>query len=226
MVDEELKVIFVHIPKTGGESIEQAFGINMNSEKSTGVALKHASLDTILSATGLRYPLEEYLVFTIVRNPYTHLLSFYFYHKYDLPESIGQKFLELEDSFQRFIDNLDQYFGGTHNLAINRENGPHMLSELTCSNRIDERFDLVLKTEELEYGYQLLRERVQKRGLRNGAKKTLPEVLPHCNKHKSRKEREEVIYTPKMNEIVEKYFGLELKKFDYYLPNNLSGWER
>lgn len=67
----EQKLLFIHIPKTGGTSITDWIMSNVLYAK--GAKPKHAKLEVFSS---IEY--EQY--FTVVRNPYKRLLSWYTYH--------------------------------------------------------------------------------------------------------------------------------------------------
>jgi len=71
------KVIFVHIPKTGGSSIEKMFNIKqLISTKKTCPSLQHMTGDMIRKKIG-RKAWKRCFRFTIVRHPYTRMLSEY-----------------------------------------------------------------------------------------------------------------------------------------------------
>lgn len=82
------KLLFVHIPKTGGSSVERFFGMNQPDRLMSGDA-KH-NIDGIkfasqhLRARDLEnlYPdlVKKYYMFTFVRNPYDRVLSEYYYN--------------------------------------------------------------------------------------------------------------------------------------------------
>lgn len=77
-------VLFVHIPKTGGTSIEALLGVRHDNaflRKQTGPGLhcvpQHLHADALL---GL-FPRSFFsYAFTVIRNPYDRLLSEFFYH--------------------------------------------------------------------------------------------------------------------------------------------------
>jgi hypothetical protein len=96
MVDYERKLIYIHVPKTGGSAIESALihkdlgnhdykGQRNDTIKTNNLKRyfppkgnPHASLrDTLLGVDDI----EEFTIFTTVRNPWDRYASFYRYHK-------------------------------------------------------------------------------------------------------------------------------------------------
>jgi hypothetical protein len=71
MINHELKCIFIHIPRTGGSSIEQwlqgkdQWNINKETKHLTSLQAKHIYKDYW----------DEYYKFSIVRNPYNRVVS-------------------------------------------------------------------------------------------------------------------------------------------------------
>lgn len=91
MIDHNRKIIFIHIPKCGGSSIENAFGSFYQS------GAGHTTLSNYLSMTEDQLSpsrpdgkgniigeqtcsLDEYFKFTFVRNPWAKMLSSYFHY--------------------------------------------------------------------------------------------------------------------------------------------------
>lgn len=87
---KEHNVIFIHIPKTGGTSVEKAFGIYHDwdyekllynkEEKINGIttAPQHWTPNLIENKLG-KDTYSNAIKFTIIRNPYSRVLSEYFY---------------------------------------------------------------------------------------------------------------------------------------------------
>lgn len=121
MIAHPLKTVFVHIPKTAGYSIEQVFlsylGLDQNSRPALLLRerLEHESGPPRLAhLTAAEYETfgylsqqqrSEYLFFTVVRNPWARVTSFYRYLKYDLDYSLNefvQNQLEKEMRSQKY----------------------------------------------------------------------------------------------------------------------------
>ena len=81
MIIDEHKAIFIHIPKNAGTSIETLFA---NSSFRIQ-PYKHANIHEIKRKFLELY--DSHRKFTIVRNPYDKMVSWYFYLKRNLGES-------------------------------------------------------------------------------------------------------------------------------------------
>lgn len=68
------KIIFVHIPRTRGNSIRETLKNVVKSDLKIPFVSKHAYLEEF-------EPTENSFSFAFVRNPYHHAISFYEYHK-------------------------------------------------------------------------------------------------------------------------------------------------
>lgn len=81
--NDKIKVIFIHIPKTGGTSIENALNCK-EIKNGYGVinnkAIHHYSWKEYKNKYPKRF--KNYYKFTIVRNPYDKILSDYYYLKH------------------------------------------------------------------------------------------------------------------------------------------------
>lgn len=82
MIDEKNKIIFVHIPKTGGETITKMLW-NTKLSLATG---KHLTIKEYKK----KIDIQDYYIFSIVRNPYDRALSHYRFLKqyYDPPRVV------------------------------------------------------------------------------------------------------------------------------------------
>jgi hypothetical protein len=68
MIDYERKVVFVHVPRTGGTSIEEAFGLREESKQ-----IHHWKASELLHLAD-----DDYYWFSFVRNPWDKTISSYF----------------------------------------------------------------------------------------------------------------------------------------------------
>ena len=80
MIIDEYKCIFIHIPKNAGTSIEEYFGNGSVRIQPS----KHADIHEIKARFKNYY--NNYRKFTIIRNPYDKMVSWYFYLKRNLGE--------------------------------------------------------------------------------------------------------------------------------------------
>ena len=80
MIIDEHECIFVHIPKNAGTSIEEYFGNGSVRIQPS----KHADIYEIKARFKNSY--NNYRKFTIIRNPYDKMVSWYFYLKRNLGE--------------------------------------------------------------------------------------------------------------------------------------------
>jgi hypothetical protein len=103
------KVIFVHIPKTAGSSVESVLGCFNNPHKGYGIekgkAKQHYSWREYESALGPE-SFANYTKFTIVRHPYTRFISEYYYcYIPGMGHKNGQSIDEFIDSCEKIVNN-------------------------------------------------------------------------------------------------------------------------
>lgn len=89
MQSEKYKVIFIHIPKTGGTSIEKVFNPGIGSSH-----MKMCDYENI----------DKYYKFTVVRNPWERIWSMYHYFKSGgNKDSFNQSIREgMPETFEKF----------------------------------------------------------------------------------------------------------------------------
>lgn len=73
MISREHKFIFIHIPKTGGTSIEQALKAKVKG------ASKHRTVTDYENQ--LKSDIEKYFLFSVIRNPWDKLVSYWKYRQ-------------------------------------------------------------------------------------------------------------------------------------------------
>jgi hypothetical protein len=132
MISHEHKCIFIHIPRTGGTSIEVAFigtdifKVNPNE--------KHI---TASEAKKLYEPYwNSYFKFSIVRNPFDRVISLYHFKAFKDINILNNKSLEY------FINNYKPY--------------PHEPNPCDCKNIIDEDLDFIGRFENLKDDFKII----------------------------------------------------------------------
>jgi len=116
MISHKHKCIYIHIPKCGGSSIEAAFKINTSkfdlntlTGKPPGASnnewLQHATLKEM--QVNFKINTKDFFTFTCVRNPWSRLVSSFFYE---------HEFNSKLTSFKNFTKN-PTYINNQHSLS-------------------------------------------------------------------------------------------------------------
>ena len=76
MISKKLKCIYIHIPKTGGMSIETILGENIKNLHQQSIKIKHGT------PFEWDYPKywKDFYTFTFVRNPWDRVVSSYLFN--------------------------------------------------------------------------------------------------------------------------------------------------
>ena len=200
------KCIFVHIPRTGGVSVEMAF---LGGETSGS---RHRTWRSFSNDPSL--DLTDCFKFTVVRNTYARLLSFYRHHARAPWLSKEHKKIFTEDSvagFRRWAEEgFTSHVKGKHDRSFFKGNDfLRILPYLTRENQksIYQDFDAVLNTESLQKDFEAM-------CVKNDIHPLL--ALPHKNASNSSYEMG-AYDTPTIN-LVQKHFGDELETFKYKMP--------
>lgn len=108
MINEKEKFIFLHIPKTGGTSINDAV---MKEVSQDTINLRHYNL----RRHGLsKEESDKYTIFSVTRNPFDRIVSSY---EHFLISEYGG--CEKSYPFYEYVRNLDRYFEGE--LTVNAD---------------------------------------------------------------------------------------------------------
>ena len=104
--NHDKKIIFVHIPKTGGSTIELAMGTDKNDigcgfGEWKGIALQHGTVHDIKTFLGNDI-FDEYEKISIYRNPYSRMISEYYWCQ------IKDKGYKGKQTFDSFLDYVDE----------------------------------------------------------------------------------------------------------------------
>ena len=179
MIIDEHKTIFIHIPKNAGTSIEEYFG----NESFRIQPSKHADIHEI--KTKFKNSYNNYRKFTIIRNPYDKMVSWYFYLKRNLGENYNTvefnewvkdpiKFWHADDpisflkpqcdwidhtveivKFENINKELNDFFGEKINLPITNKSNHDHYSTYYSRKSLDIIYDRYKKDFE-KYNYKKL----------------------------------------------------------------------
>lgn len=201
MISHEHRCIFVHIPKTAGNSINRVFGVGWENHKD----LQRYHAETQPEA------FETYFKFAIVRNPWDRLFSDYNYQKKKSREKASKLFMFSEQGrvrdFAEWVETAlatpDFYepgrWGGEVSTHVHRWSPQVDWLEVDGVSRID----YVAHLENLSLDFRTVCRRVG-----------LPEVrLPHRNRrlhwHYSH------YYDRTTRDIVANYYARDVARFGY-----------
>lgn len=156
MIDHERRVIFIHIPKTGGVSVYAGLGIQDQQG--------HMTIDDYADYR------REYFSFTFVRNPWDRALSCFLYVKNGgrgIPADLeAQASLADCDSFDDFARNIGEYrrrLGQIRIVGPTRTFGyPHLLPQTfwTHDERGGNQFDFIGRFERIDEDFAVVGQRL------------------------------------------------------------------
>ena len=211
MILDKEKIIFVHIRKTGGTSIEHSFNHDADKKPS----LKHCPIKYFKREYPKKF--KEYFKFTVVRNPWDWLVSRYFWNR-DRPDFPNHQKL-FDYPFEEFIDRLycnttalgggDIYKGETLN-----KNEPWLeealksqVSRISIEGEIA--VDFIIRFENLQKDFDKACE------MTGITKRKLPHKFKTKHKHYS------AYYTPESKRMVEEKYYEDIVEFDYQFETPL-----
>ena len=133
--NKDVNILFIHIPKTGGTSIEHYFikkyGILLSpqtlfcfadKQRVNGISLQHQTYISLKNHPKrfemIKWNEPNFKILTIVRNPYTRLLSALFFHKLIDQNTESDKITDIVNNFiiSKYDNhNLPQYKFITNN---------------------------------------------------------------------------------------------------------------
>ena len=195
MIDREKKIIFLHIPKCGGTSIENFFGVDpakFCKETLTGFYekygwLQHCTLTEM--EIDFNIDINKFYSFTFVRNPWDRVVSSYFY---DL-KWIKDKKLNLLD-YVKNRPEISKY----HKKAHQREQYQYIIDQ---SN--EPSINYIGKFENLQQDFDVICDKI---GIPHSK-------LPHKNKSNHKHYTE--YYDDETREIVAQKYARDIEYFGY-----------
>ena len=150
---EELKLIFIHIPKTGGTFIENRLYLLariINSKKYLRFSGHH-------SISSLNEKYSEYTSFCVVRNPYDRLISAYNYLR-SRNDKYHKRFLKLlkdPEDLNEFVRSIEEIYKINNGQMSGLMSVPHIIPQYYfCCNEKQMAVKSILKYEFLDRDFK------------------------------------------------------------------------
>ena len=195
MISLSKNFVFVHIPKTGGTSIEEALA---PFEFLPQLAADHSNARHCRAVLGDRW--SRFFKFSFVRNPWSLCVSHWHYRTQMLARKDSLSALDPREwDFARFMREV--VLPSEH--CQDFENQIRYIEEADASKII---IDQVYRFEDLEGAWQDLRSRLAIQ---------VPETLPHFNKSKRRGDWRDLYDQPDLIDIVAQRFSRDIEVFGY-----------
>ena len=194
MISHEHKCIYIHIPKTGGMTIESALGADVKKLHKSRMKIKHGTPHQWI------YPnhWKEYFTFTFVRNPWDRVVSAYFFDLKMYNEGVNRgrrRKIISELGANKFKEFVSQY----HQRYLR---GPQVLysSQLKW---IAPDYDFIGRFENLQQDFDIVCDKIG-----------IPQQqLSHENKSKHKHYTE--YYDDETREIVAEKYAKDIEYFGY-----------
>lgn len=199
MISHTKKFIYIHINKCGGTSLTDILSKYATDFNTNKIGYReHSTMSEVYSAIGNDLA-DSYYKFTVIRNPYDRLSSFYRHIK-RVNSWIYIKMSKKFDitTFNKFINVLPELYKSRSDYEI----GIISLSEwLTVNDKI--KINKIIKLEDLNNEYKNLS---NKFGFEVDLKKLNQD--PNRVDHKT-------LYTNEMKDIVKYIYDVDFKNFNY-----------
>lgn len=204
-VSDSRRVLFVHVPKTGGSSIDRIFDDEVPDARKVPGRQRHAPYNRLLKAEP---GLADYWSFGFVRNPWARLVSWWL--------MVGRTFAKAEaghvpsqEKIRRFPDvwltegeyrhDFERFvLEGT--IALKKVGRPQLVT-LSAGDR---QVDFIGRLESFDQDVAVVRERL---GL------APVDAAPHVNRTRHGDYRE--FYTDETREHVAEVFAVDIEAFGY-----------
>ena len=198
MIDHTKKIIFVHIPKNAGESMEICLDgykdIKKLSDVENDVVLQHLKACELQERLGNEI-FNNYFKFTFVRNPFSKCLSEYYWEKNHLGES-----LDFNDWVKNRLGDLINQ--SENNIKMRQK---HNLEQYKfIYDKLDNCLvDFIGRFENIQEDFDTVCEKI---GIPR-------QKLPHKNKSKHKHYTE--YYDEETKQIVAEMYAKDIERFGY-----------
>jgi hypothetical protein len=200
MINEKHKFIFIHIPKTGGTSIEKLFSnASCRWDWTHNLWKQHRSIWQLKEI--YKIPIDDYYKFTVVRNPWDKAVSGYTWwttSKYPIFRNVKSK--SLKDYL--LVQNGFEKFNHLNNKATGR--GDHFNTQYSFVEiNGDCQMDCIIKFENLQEDFNIICDKIG-----------IPQQkLPHKNKTNHKHYTE--YYNEETKQIVAEKYAKDIEYFGY-----------
>lgn len=145
---DKKKVIFLHVPKTGGTTIERIFDIALlyDANPKTNPTPQHLTCKMLRERIG-NEKYDSYYKFAFVRDPWSRILSSYYWR-----QTLPKKRPVLP--FVEFIENVERVVDGR--LFYRQEFGDHFIPQVEYTSDVDD----VFRFEDFENGVRAIASRL------------------------------------------------------------------
>ncbi|TPV33865.1 sulfotransferase family protein [Paucihalobacter ruber] len=216
MISHKHKCIFIHISKCAGSSIEKAFDIDVFSNATQNnknffgwseknkLFLQHATPQQLFDCEYLNYDIwDNYYKFIVVRNPYSRMMSDYFWIS---------KTNNIIDTFENFILKKGKYYSLLNNNSTPDFRGDHLNSQYSyfqLNNKIIN-YDAVISFEDFNTG-------ILKLNIKNELKEKI--LNNKINKSGHNMFHYSHFYNFNRKKIVERIYNEDIKFLNYHFEN-------
>lgn len=214
MICHKNKIIFIHIPKCAGSSVEHYFEVKPfdwktpNYQNLTGwcpkrkIHMHHATANELLETELIDEDVwNEYYKFTIVRNPWSRAFSDYLWLN---------RFNYINSSFTDFINKKGKLSKILNDKSVKEYRGDHLYPQidfLTINNEIV--VDKILFFENIKSEFKQF---INSQNLPTKS-------LPHSKKAKKMVSHYSHFYKDEEEELISNIYSKDIKMFDYFFDD-------
>lgn len=210
MISHKHKFIFIHIPKTGGHSVDKFF-LNKNMVDDTKW---HCTGNQIFNFLG-EDKWQQYKTFTIVRNPWDRMVSEYSWQAQTGENQIATPWGNKEVTFKQFLKMVSKSPTDHHDMNSIRSFDTWYRHQEIKDGHLNEQYKFVIDST----GKTIIDNIIKFENLNEGFRNMLScigmpaEDLPHLNKSKHKHYTE--YYDQECIDMIHDRFRGDIDKFDY-----------